>query len=128
MIRERTKVWGYRLLSAGGVLTVFYCLAVLGFVATAPDIGLRCLLVNDRAGTDGADVGLEIRQIVHDPAGEAGDGPQPGDRLLEIAREPAWTFSPFAEALPCRRRARPSPATRPVALAQSGDLPSRDVL
>src|SRR5216684_15823 len=100
MIRERTKIWGHRLLSAGGVLTVFYCLAVLGFVATAPDVGLRCLLVNDRVGAGGAiDVGLEIRQIVHDPADDAGNGPQPGDRLLEIAREPAGTFSHFAARL-----------------------------
>jgi len=64
MIHERTKVWGHRLLSAGGVLTVFYCLAVLGFVATrAPDVGLRCLLVNDPHGKRGC-----RRHRARDPA------------------------------------------------------------
>ncbi len=129
MIREQTKVWGHRLLSAGGVLTVFYCLAVLGFVATAPDIGLRCLLVNDRAGSSGAaDVGLEIRQIVYDSASDAGHALRPGDRLLEIAREPAWTFSHFAARLFDLRSALPSPVDRSTDLDQSGELLWPDVL
>jgi transcriptional regulator with GAF, ATPase, and Fis domain len=87
-------------LSACGVLTVLYCLAVLGFVATAPDIGLRCLLVNDPKTADqSAEIGLEIRQIVQDHSRDPREGPKPGDKLIEIARRPARTFTHFAARL-----------------------------
>jgi transcriptional regulator with GAF, ATPase, and Fis domain len=82
------------------VLTVFYCLAVLGFVATAPDIGLRCLLVNDPQNQDETgEIGLQIRQIVQDPSRDPREGPKPGDKLIEIARKPARTFTHFAARL-----------------------------
>jgi hypothetical protein len=100
MNRELTKVWGHWILSVCGVLAVLYCLTVLGFVATAPDLGLRCLLVNDREA-DGtpSEVGLEIRQVMHEPASNPLEGPQPGDTLIEIARERATTFVHFATRL-----------------------------
>lgn len=88
------------MLLACGALTVLYCLAVLWFVATSPDIGLRCLLTNDReSASDTAEVGLEIRQIIQDQTTSEWGGPQPGDRLLEIARLPAGTFVHFAARL-----------------------------
>ncbi|MGE5194528.1 MAG: hypothetical protein ACM3U2_18715, partial [Deltaproteobacteria bacterium] len=97
---DRTRIWGHWLLSACGAVTIFYCLAVLGFVATGPEIGLRCLLVNDqKTSADGSDIGLEIRQIIADPTRDPGRGPRPGDKLIEIAREPAHTFVHFAARL-----------------------------
>jgi len=98
--RERTRVLGHWILSACGVLTVLYCLAVLGFVATAPDIGLRCLLVNEqKVDGDSDEVGLEIRQIIQDPSRDPREGPKPGDKLIEIARRPSRTFTHFAARL-----------------------------
>ena len=123
MFRDRTKIWGHWLLSAFGVVTVFYCVAVLGFVATAPDIGLRCLLVNDRDAAGTPDEGLEIRQIVPDPANVSGKGPQPGDRLLELAGEPAGTFSHFTARLLDLRSAVPFPVGKSTDLDQTGDWP-----
>src|ERR1700682_5860182 len=100
MNNEHTKVGGHWTLSVCGLLTVFYCLTVLGFVATAPDIGLRCLLVNDQsAGNSSADLGLEIRQIIQDPSRDPRGGPRPGDILVEIARQPARTFAHFSHRL-----------------------------
>jgi transcriptional regulator with GAF, ATPase, and Fis domain len=72
----------------------------LGFVATAPDLGLRCLLVNDaRSDLDDGRVGLQIRQITSDSGRDPREGPRPGDKLIEIAREPAGTFVHFAARL-----------------------------
>src|SRR6267378_3611283 len=97
MNSDRTKTWGNWMLSACGVFAVFYCLAVIGFVATAPELGLRCLLVNDqKADPDASEVGLEIRQILPDSLRDPREGPQPGDKLIEIARQPAGTFVHFA--------------------------------
>jgi transcriptional regulator with GAF, ATPase, and Fis domain len=79
---------------------IFYCLAVLGFVATGPELGLRCLLVNDEKTTgESAEVGLQIRQIIAEPVGSPRGGPKPGDKLIEIARQPARTFVHFANRL-----------------------------
>src|SRR5262245_9951899 len=71
MNQERSRIWGKWILSACGLLTVLYCLTVLGFVATAPDLGLRCLLVNDQEfDGDSSNAGLQIRQVIHEPASE----------------------------------------------------------
>ncbi|MBI3863153.1 MAG: GAF domain-containing protein [Planctomycetia bacterium] len=86
---------------------MLYCLTVLGFVATAPDLGLRCLLVSSPAsGSAGSTRGLEIRQITREAAAgilereqDLGSGPRAGDRLLEIDRKPAHTFAHFAARL-----------------------------
>jgi transcriptional regulator with GAF, ATPase, and Fis domain len=103
------------LLTIFGIGVVLHCLAVLGFVATSPDLGLRCLLVNS-SGAGGAEGkrGLEIRQITSEAAeglrtrvADLGDTPQPGDRLLEIANGPAHTFAHFAARLLDLRNAQP---------------------
>src|SRR5262245_2148462 len=81
------KKWGHWALFGSGGLVVCYCLAVLGFVATGPDIGLRCLLVNDEA--DGPASGLDIKQIIGSSQLDRCPRPSPGDRLTEIERKPA---------------------------------------
>jgi transcriptional regulator with GAF, ATPase, and Fis domain len=101
-------------------LAVFYCLAVLGFVATAPDLGLRCLLVNDQqTDSDSGSVGLQIRQLTPEAAGDPRKGPRPGDKLLEIAREPAGTFVHFTACLL---------ALRSGELPGSGSFSDKDLL
>ncbi|MBS0261458.1 MAG: sigma 54-interacting transcriptional regulator, partial [Planctomycetes bacterium] len=103
------------ILTSVGVAVVLYCLAVLGFVATSPDLGLRCLLVNNAPPASDTEVhGLEIRQITPEAAEDLqlrkrdlGDTPLPGDHLLEIGREPAHTFAHFANRLLDLRSAQP---------------------
>ncbi|HEY3968913.1 MAG TPA: sigma 54-interacting transcriptional regulator [Planctomycetaceae bacterium] len=105
-LQKRTELTRW-LLTIVGVAVVLYCLAVLGFVATSPDLGLRCLLVSGPNSTGGVPTpGLEIRQITREAAAgirewqsELGDGPRAGDRLLEIAHRPAYTFAHFAARL-----------------------------
>src|SRR5262245_1463848 len=100
MDREQTRAWGNWILSAFGLLTVLYCLAVLWFVATAPDLGLRCFVVNDhKSDAHSSKSGLQIRQVIHEPASDPREGPEPGDRLIEIARDRATTFVHFATRL-----------------------------
>src|SRR5262249_13643047 len=62
MNRARLWVLGRWVLTIFGALSIIYCLAVLGFVSTAPDLGLRCLLVSDDDGTSRPlQKGLQIR-------------------------------------------------------------------
>ncbi len=105
-LQKRTELSRW-LLTFVGVAIVLYCLAVLGFVATSPDLGLRCLLVSGPNSAGGVSrPGLEIREITREAAAgirewksELGEGPQAGDRLLEIAHRPAHTFAHFAARL-----------------------------
>ena len=96
----KREVWEKWVFSGLGVLTVVYCLAVLAFVATNPDIGLRILIYEDRDGDLGPRPGLTIRHIVR--SGEDVDPwftPQPGDRVISIARKPASSFLHFAQRI-----------------------------
>lgn len=106
-LQRRTEL-GRWLLAVFGAMTVLYCLVVLGFVATAPDLGLRCLLVSSPDSDNRSNVsGLEIRQITRESSKDLGDGPRPGDRLLEIMHRPAHTFAHFAARLIDLRSAEP---------------------
>ena len=108
MDAQRRTDLGRWLLAGFGAVTVLYCLVVVGFVATAPDLGLRCLLVSTADPKNGSrGSGLEIRQIVRESARDMEDGPRPGDRLLEIAHRPAHTFAHFAARLIELRSAEP---------------------
>src|SRR5690348_10890231 len=100
MNRARLWIFGRWVLSIFGALSVVYCLAVLGFVATAPDLGLRCLLVSDDNGrSEPLQKGLQIRQIAIDPDQILGEVPRPGDRLDSIRDLSAHTFIHFAARL-----------------------------
>jgi transcriptional regulator with GAF, ATPase, and Fis domain len=113
-LQKRTEVIRC-LLTTIGVAIVLYCLAVLGFVATTPDLGLRCLLVSSPDSPSAAHArGLEICQITREAAdgirqrrADLGDTPSAGDRLLEIAHRPAHTFAHFAARLLDLRNAQP---------------------
>src|SRR5262245_43656736 len=113
-LRRRIEIGRWVLAGLGG-LTVLYCIAVLGFVATAPDLGLRCLLSSTQlADPESTRPGLEVRQITRELArdrptlaSDFGEGPAPGDRLLKIAGRPAHTFAHFAARLAELRTAKP---------------------
>jgi transcriptional regulator with GAF, ATPase, and Fis domain len=94
--RERWEKW---IFSGLGVSVVIYCLAVLGFVATNPDLGLRFLLVEDQFPRGEASQGLMIRQTSQRLFSDPEFSPRSGDRLIEIAREPVSTFLHFAQRM-----------------------------
>jgi transcriptional regulator with GAF, ATPase, and Fis domain len=94
------ETWEKWLFSGLGVAVVIYCLAVVGFVATNPDLGLRFLLVEDPV-PEGVEPppGLKIRQIANSSVVDPRFSPRSGDRLVEIAREPVSTFLHFAQRM-----------------------------
>lgn len=108
-----------------GFAVVFYCLFILAFVATSPDIGLRCLLVDDppdapTAGQPGPQI-----QIVTLGLNADGEAPEVGDRLISIGGLPTTTFMHFARSLVALR----NPEIRPGGeLSDRADLRSRDLL
>jgi transcriptional regulator with GAF, ATPase, and Fis domain len=86
-------------------LIVVYCVVVLWYVATFPDVGIRCLLPESaRAGS-----GIEIRRY-EDAAGEhLASVPRPGDSLLSLNGQPISTYYDFAQALQGLRFAKIPP-------------------
>ena len=63
------------LMAAAGAFIVVYSMVVLGFVATTPDIGIRCLMTDDPSETGGTD-GVVIRAV---PNASAVNGSHPAD-------------------------------------------------
>ncbi len=82
-----------------------YCVVVLWYVATFPDVGIRCLLPESaRAGS-----GIEIRRY-EEVAGEpTSPVPGPGDSLLSLNGQPISTYYDFAQALQGLRFAKIPP-------------------
>lgn len=70
-------------LSSLGVMTLFYCLFVFGYVATNPDIGLRFLLVDDELG-EGPKIQRVSSDLVKKERVRRGPVPIAGDELLEM--------------------------------------------
>jgi transcriptional regulator with GAF, ATPase, and Fis domain len=85
-------------------LVVAYSIFVLWYVATCPEIGLRCLLP-ERVPAQGRP-GLPIAQFVGPDISPA---PAAGDQLLTINREPVETFLDFVERVTELRSATISP-------------------
>lgn len=75
-----------------GVILV-YSVLVLGFVATSPDLGLRCLMVDESATGEGPG-GVEIRATPH-LEGFRGARPREGDLLVRVGDRPIRTFLDF---------------------------------
>jgi transcriptional regulator with GAF, ATPase, and Fis domain len=86
-------------------LVVAYSILVLWYVATCPEIGLRCLLPERTAGR-GETEGLAIAQFIGPDISPA---PSPGDRLLTINRQPVETFLDFVNRVTELRSAPISP-------------------
>jgi len=94
---KRSRWW----LSACGIAILFYCLLVLGFVGTSPDLGLRFLLV-DHPPTDG----LTIQAVMPGLNYRGGQKPREGDVLLALgpSREPGRRLEPVTSFMHFTRR------------------------
>jgi transcriptional regulator with GAF, ATPase, and Fis domain len=97
---QRYERW---LFALTGSLAVLYSGFVLGFVATSPDIRLRCLLV-DEGQVKGEPSGVRIRST--DGMVCKGTSPKAGDMLVRIGDEPVRSFLDFTNALNQLRDAR----------------------
>lgn len=96
-----------RLLTVGAVVSFFYCIAAMWYVATSPDIGLRCLLTSDTPFRPG----LEIRALSTDLRSH-GDTIAAGDTLIELNGEPIYSFVDYARELRNLRSAVPRVGAR----------------
>ncbi|MFO1096209.1 MAG: sigma 54-interacting transcriptional regulator [Planctomycetaceae bacterium] len=81
------------LLTSLAVGSAIYCLVALWYVATTPDIGLRCLLAEDESAAREAEEITVVDGSHLDPL------PKKGDRLIEVAGFRTRTFVDFAHAL-----------------------------
>jgi transcriptional regulator with GAF, ATPase, and Fis domain len=116
------KNWGTGFLLFIGAVAVLYSVAVLGYVASSPDLRLRCLLSdNDRDPTDQphgvvirSNTGMEYK----------GAKPEPGDLLVRLGKKSNQirTFRDFSRHL-FNLRNEPLPTG---ALVYGGTDPSED--
>jgi len=92
------RTYGRTGIVALAALTVVYTVSVLIYVATAPDLRLRCVLVDEPVEVPAGGVsGIQLRAT---PGMESqGVEPQPGDRLLAIGRAPMNSFADFTSRL-----------------------------
>ncbi len=111
----RQRKW---ILATLATITVTYCVAVLAFVATSPDLALRALLVNqDGVGPHN---GVQIRRVLLPVLAKSegihhwGQYPQAGDYLISIAGHPLRGFHDFARAHVELRRSRIAPDVLPA--------------
>jgi len=84
-----------------GIAVVIYCVIVLGYVGTTPDLRLRGLLADH--GERGDVNGMLIRAVVDIDA--EGPAPQPGDVLVAVRDKPVRSFLDFAYSLQALRNA-----------------------
>lgn len=87
-------------------LVVTYCVAVLWYVATFPDVGLRCLLPDAEPLQDG---GIEISQWITQSGENTSIGPSAGDRLVRLNGQDIGTFLDFVSSLQSLRFAKIPP-------------------
>ncbi|REJ91446.1 MAG: AAA family ATPase [Planctomycetota bacterium] len=104
------------LLTSLAVWAAAYCLCALAFLATTPDLGIRCFIAEDDVAAREAGV-LTIRKMPKSPAGLT--SPQTGDRLVEVAGRRTRTFTDFAAAMVWLR----SPPKSDIGTQFSGDDP-----
>ena len=98
MATSRSIAWLRLGLVLSGTLAVCYALAVLWFVSTTPDPGVRVLL-SDPPLTGNSEwlPGVILRRIVGQPIliDKAGPKPAAGDRLLVLGETPVQSFLDF---------------------------------
>lgn len=102
----------------GAVVT--YCVAVLWYVATFPDVGLRCLLPESSSVGEG----IEIRQMVGTGDRRTDPSPKPGDRLLKLNGREIVTFYDFTSALESLRFAKIPPGGQLAPGSDPSELPA----
>lgn len=99
------------------VASVSYCLIVIWYVTTFPDIGLRCLLPTEHNETE-----LHITEFVHEDGDVLGPPISADDKLVEVARKPAPNFLLFIQNVAQLRSA----AIPPGGLLAPGSDPSEE--
>jgi len=87
-------------------LVTAYCVAVLWYVATFPDVGLRCLLPDSQSLKNG---GIEIHQWIAESAETSDPRPKPGDHLVRLNGQKISTFLDFISSLESLRFAKVPP-------------------
>ena len=111
------RQWSDKVLVAiSSSVVLLYCVVVLAYVATFPDLRLRVLL------TDAPDAQAASGMVVRDVPGIRCSGPQPvvGDVLRRIGDQPIHSFNDFSRSLRRLRRAQIPPG----GLLNSGDDPA----
>ena len=104
------------MLASAGTLAIAYCITILAYVATSPDIRIRCLLLDSHPAGLSADVhGIVIHKTTSATA-VAPNLPRPrvGDVLTEIGRQSVRSFFDFQQQVA---------ALRSAPLAENGQLP-----
>ena len=89
-------------LAVAGGLVVTYCVAVLVFVATAPDLRLRFLMVDRPVEAGQSSQGIEVIDVVglyEERVDWHGDRPQVGDRLQYVGDQPIQNFIQYVHFL-----------------------------
>ena len=101
-------------------LVVVYCVAVLWYVATFPDIGVRCLLPESEPNSNG---GIEIHQWIAESEGVTDPRPRPGDELVRLNGQEIETFLDFVSAMESLRFAKIPPGGQLVPGSDPSELP-----
>lgn len=76
------------------IAAISYCLVVIWYVATFPDVGVRCLLPTD-PNTDS----LYITQFTHSPEDCLSEEVKPDQQIYGFAGRPATNFLAFIESV-----------------------------
>ncbi len=87
-----------------GFAILVYSMAMLGFIVTTPDVGLRVLL--SKSDVSEKSPGLEIHSTDHMEALGKKAVPQVGDRLLQLGKDSVHSFSDFASEVAELRNAK----------------------
>lgn len=87
-------------------LVVVYCVTVMWYVATFPDIGIRCLLPETISSANG---GIEICQWISEAGQISGPRPTAGDQLVRLNGQQVETFLDFVSAMQSLRFAKIPP-------------------
>ncbi len=98
-MKPQQRLYSRAVASSAAAFLIIYCTGVLFYVSTSADLGIRCLLTNDRTDL----VGVQVRQVnlraVGGLPGHFGTSPEPGDLIVRIGNREIHTFADFADSL-----------------------------
>ena len=98
-----------QILATTGTLAILYCIVVLTYVATSPDLRIRCLLLDSTRPSDlpASVQGVIMRKVelAHDGVAPHLPVPAEGDILTQMAEGPVHSFFDFSRQISNLRRA-----------------------
>ena len=98
-----------QILATTGTLAILYCIVVLTYVATSPDLRIRCLLLDSTRPSDlpASVQGVVMRKVelAHDGVAPHLPIPADGDILTRMAESPVHSFFDFSHQISNLRRA-----------------------